>query len=480
MNAITRGTRELQVESMRQVFDRQRKDYLCDPIPDLQQRIADLRTLSRMLTENRDAIVQAISDDFGHRAPEETLFCEFVVVQDGIRDTIRHLRKWMKPQKRKVRMALYPGARNRLIPQPLGVVGVLVPWNFPANLTFAPLTCIFAAGNRAMVKLSDRSANFARLLSRISSNYFPEEKLAFIEDTCQIGPDFSAMPFDHLLFTGSGQTGRAVMRNAADNLTPVTLELGGKSPAIVGPDFNIRTAAERLMHWKLLNAGQICTTVDYLYLPDDKVDGFVNHAQALVRQRYPDLQSTDYTSIIDEASYQRLWDALEDARSKGAEVINLAPGGEGDRRLRKFPPHIVLNVSDDMEIMSREIFGPILPIKSYRTKEEVARYINRHDRPLALYPFTRERALRDYYIRHVMSGGVSVNNCLLHVGQHDLPFGGVGASGMGHYHGYEGFVTFSKLRPVYHQGPIDALRMLVPPYTRRSRKILDLLLKMVG
>lgn len=476
--AATLTQRDTDVAQMKALLEKQQAAYLADPIPDRQQRIQDLKTLSRMMSDHQDAMVQAISDDFGNRSPNETLFCEFMVVFDGIKDTIKHLKKWMKPQKRHVQFTLYPGAKNRLIPQPLGVIGVIVPWNFPANLTFAPLTSIFASGNRAMVKLSDRSGHFARLLKRIAGDYFPEDKLAFIEDTQQLGPDFSALPFDHLLFTGSGQTGRAVMRNAAENLTPVTLELGGKSPAIVGPDFSIKTAAERLMYWKLLNAGQICTTVDYLYLPEGAVNDFIQRAQQLVSQRYPDLQSRDYTSIIDETSYQRLWDTVDDARQKGAKIINLAPGGEGDRALRKFPPHIILDATDDMLIMQREIFGPLLPIKTYQSKEEVAEYINAHDRPLALYPFTKDTALRDFYIDRVMSGGVSVNNCLLHVGQHDMPFGGVGASGMGHYHGYEGFITFSKLRPVFQQGPFDAMKMLMPPYGNTARRILNLLIKM--
>lgn len=478
MNAKTPDHRDLQVQQLHQLFDQQRRGYLNDPVPDRAARIQHLRSLSQLVQDHQAAIVQAISDDFGNRSDTETLFCEIFMVLDGIKDTIKQLKGWMKPQRRHVRQTLHPGARNRVIPQPLGVVGVIVPWNFPANLTFAPLTSIFAAGNRAMVKMSDRSSRLTALLAQVAGDYFPSEKLAFIADDHQIGPDFSALPFDHLLFTGSGQTGRAVMANAAANLTPVTLELGGKSPAIVAEDFPIDTAADRLMYWKLVNAGQICTTVDYLFLPEDKVEPFVAHAQRLVRQRYPDLQSEDYTSIIDDSSYQRLWATVEDARAKGATVINLAEGGEGDGRLRKFPPHILLDVSDDMLVMQREIFGPLLPIKTYRRREEVVKYVNGKDRPLALYPFTKNTQLRDYYIERIISGGVSVNNCLLHVGQHDMPFGGVGASGMGHYHGYEGFITFSKLRPVFHQGFFDGMKPFMPPYTQKTEKLLKFLMKL--
>jgi coniferyl-aldehyde dehydrogenase len=460
---------------------RQRAAYLADPNPGHAQRVADLKTLARMLKENQAALVEAINRDYGNRSGFETLFTEFFVVLEGIRDTVKHVKSWMKPMKRHVDMMMYPLARNRVIPQPLGVVGVIVPWNFPLNLSFAPLTAIFAAGNRAMVKMSENSANLARLLVSLSPKYFPADKLMFFEDGGGRGPAFGSLPFDHLMFTGSGQTGRAVMANAARNLTPVTLELGGKSPAIVGADFPIKTAAERVMWLKLLNAGQICTNIDYLFLPEGRSDEFLEHAKRLVAQRFPDLNGPDYTSIIDQRSYQRLLDALEDAQAKGATLVNLAPGQKPDAALRKFPPHAVLNVSEDMIVMQREIFGPILPIKTYRDADEVVRYINARDRPLAIYPFTHDRALQEMYINRVMSGGVSVNEGLLHVGQHDLPFGGVGGSGMGHYHGYEGFVTFSKLRPVFYQAPFSVIQMMFqPPYGERATKIMNLLIKLKG
>ena len=459
----------------------QRQAYLADPNPSHAQRVSDLKTLARMLKENQAALVDAINRDYTNRSSFETLFSEFFVVLDGIRDTIKHLKRWMKPMKRHVDIMMYPLAKNRLIPQPLGVVGVIVPWNFPLNLSFAPLTAIFAAGNRAMVKMSENSVNLAKLLIALSPKYFPADKLMFFEDGGGRGPAFSALPFDHLMFTGSGQTGRAVMASAARNLTPVTLELGGKSPAIVGPDYSVKTAAERLMWLKLLNAGQICTNVDYLFLPEGRTDEFVDHARRLVAQRFPDLNSPDYTSIIDQRSYQRLTRALEDARVKGAPLFHLAPDQAPDPALRKFPPHLVLNVTEDMVLMQREIFGPLLPIKTYRDTEEVVTYINSHDRPLAIYPFTNDRALQDLYITRVMSGGVSVNEGILHVAQHDIPFGGVGASGMGHYHGYEGFVTFSKMRPVFYQAPFSSIQMLFqPPYGTRAKKIMNLLIKLKG
>ena len=464
-----------------QCLARQRAAYLADPVPSRAQRVADLKALARLLKDNRDALVDAINRDYGNRSSFETMFAEYLVVLDGIRDTIKHLKGWMKPLKRHVDAMMYPLARNRVIAQPLGVVGVIVPWNFPINLSFAPLTSIFAAGNRAMVKMSENSAHLARLLVEITPKYFPTEKLAFFEDGGGRGPAFSALPFDHLLFTGSGTTGRSVMANAARNLTPVTLELGGKSPAIVGPDFPIKTAAERLIWLKMLNAGQICTNVDYLFLPEGKEQEFAEHAKRLVAERYPDLNGPDYTSIIDERSFKRLTETLEDARAKGATVINLAPGQRPDPARRKFAPHLLLNVTDDMVVMQREIFGPLLPIKTYRSADEVVAYVNGRDRPLAIYPFTHDRNLQELYITRVMSGGVSVNEGLLHVGQHDLPFGGVGGSGMGHYHGYEGFVTFSKLRPVFYQAPFSPIQMMFqPPYGERTQRILKMLIRFKG
>jgi coniferyl-aldehyde dehydrogenase len=461
-----------------QCFDAQRAAYLVHPEPSYTQRLADLRNLYRMVADNREQLVAAINADYGNRCAFETLFAEYFVVLETINDAIKHLKKWMKPQKRHIDFMVYPGARNRVIPQPLGVIGVIVPWNFPINLSLCPLVNIFAAGNRAMVKMSENSRALAELMTRISPRYFPEDKLKFFDDGGGRGPAFSSLPFDHILFTGSGATGRAVMANAARNLTPVTLELGGKAPAIIGPDYAIQTAAERILWVKMFNAGQICTNVDYVFLPEGQEQAFAEHCKRLLAQRYPDINGPDYTSIIDQRSFERLQNALEDARSKGATLINLCEGQQPDANLRKFPPHIVLNLTPEMLLSQREIFGPILPVRSYRSKEEVAAYINSKDRPLAIYPFTHDRTLQTYYITHVMSGGVSVNEALLHVGQHDLPFGGVGPSGMGHYHGREGFNTFSKLRPVFYQGPFSAIQLMFqPPYAKRANKLLDLLIK---
>ncbi|MFT4095723.1 MAG: coniferyl aldehyde dehydrogenase [Rhodoblastus sp.] len=482
MNAPVQMIGELAIpEEFQSCFTRQRAAYLAEPAPTHAQRVADLKALAALLRENREAIVAAINADYGSRSSFETLFAEYFVGLESVSDAIKHLKSWMKPQRRSVDFMTYPLAKNRVIPQPLGVVGVIVPWNFPINLSFAPLAAIIAAGNRAMVKMSQNSEALAELLVQVSPKYLQTDKLAFFEDGGGRGPAFSALPFDHLLFTGSGATGRSVMANAARNLTPVTLELGGKSPAIVAPDFPLEAAAQRIFWVKMFNAGQICTNVDYAFVPRGSEDAFVAHCKRLLKERYPDLNGPDYTAIIDQRSYDRLTATLEDARAKGARVINLAEGQTPDAARRKFAPHVVLDPTEDMIVMQREIFGPILPIKTYTDKKEVADYVNAHDRPLAIYPFTNDSDVRDFYISHVMSGGVTVNDTLLHVAQHDLPFGGVGPSGMGHYHGRDGFQTFSKMRPVFYQGPFSPIqKLLTPPYAGRPMKLLQMMMKMRG
>src|SRR5215469_7422292 len=453
----------------------QRRACARDPVPSYEERRADLAALRRFIVENREALIAAINRDYGSRSRHETLFAELVPVLDGIRHARRHLRRWMRSQRRSVDLLLFPGARNRVVPQPLGVVGVIVPWNFPINLTFSALTSIFAAGNRALVKLSENSRHFAALLIERLPRYFPAEKLAVFDETGGVGVAFSRLPVDHLLFTGSTLTGRAVMAAAATNLCPVTLELGGKSPALLCEDFPLRTAAERILFVKLMNAGQICTTVDYLWLPRRRLAEFVEHARRIVAARYADIASADYTAIIDARAFERLTRAVEEARARGAQVVQLLPGQPWDAATRKISPHLVLDPPPDCELMQREIFGPVLPVLGYEQLNEALEFINSRPRPLAFYPFSRKRARIRYLLEHVMSGGVTVNDALWHVGQHDLPFGGVGASGMGHYHGADGFFTFSKLRPVFYQAPLSGMRLLWPPFGALADRVLDFL-----
>lgn len=465
-------------DMLQSAFDTQRQAYLAAPVPDVAQRKADLLALKAMLSDNLDAIVEAISQDYGNRSRHETLFAEVISVTDGINDTIKQLKKWMKVQRRHVDITMFAGAKNRVIPQPLGVVGLIVPWNFPINLSFSQLCAVFAAGNRAMVKMSENSIALTRLLQQLAPQYFDADKLVFFEETGGVGIEFSKIPFDLLIFTGSGQTGRAVMASAAQNLTPVILELGGKAPAVIDPNYALDKAVERIMFVKQFNAGQICTNVDYVFVHESQREAFVAKTKAYVARHCPDINHRDYTSIIDDRSVQRLLDTLQDARDKGATVINLSGKQEANIEARKVPLHLVLDTTPEMTIRQRETFGPLLMVMTYSEPQEVIDYVNAHDRPLALYPFTNDKALAQRYIDHIMSGGVTVNDALFHVAQHDIPFGGVGPSGMGHYHGYEGFVACSKMRPVFYQAPFTAMKFLAPPYGKFADRVFNLLVKL--
>ncbi|HVK74297.1 MAG TPA: coniferyl aldehyde dehydrogenase [Kofleriaceae bacterium] len=456
------------------VFKLQREAYLRHPYPSYDERIANLRKLDRVLVENKDAIAEAINADFGHRSVEESLMAELLTTVDGIRDVTKRLRKWMAPEKRGVSILFATGA-NRVIPMPKGVVGIVSPWNYPLFLTMSPLTSVLAAGNRAMIKMASSSQHLCRLLADKLRAVFPEEVLAILPGVP--AREFSSLPYDHLIFTGSADAGRAVMRAAAENLTPVTLELGGKSPTIICDDFDVDEAAARILYAKYLNAGQTCLAPDYVLIPEAKRDAFVAAARRIMPARYPDPDSPQYTSVIDDKSYQRLRATLDDARHKGAELVPLIPAARFNDELRKIPPHMILNVTDDMTVMRDEIFGPLLPVKTYRTVDEVIAYVNGKDRPLGFYVFTNDKATEDRLLYATISGGVTINNCMLHVAQHDLPFGGIGASGMGQYHGHEGFLEFSKLRPVFTNPRVSILEMFYPPYTKKHRAILDFLIK---
>jgi len=460
----------------RDIFRRQKEAVLNNPPFSLEERRDNLRKLEAVLVKHQDAIAEAISKDFGNRSIHETKILELFPAIDGLRYTRRHLKKWMKPGKRHVAL-WFKGARNRVIPQPKGVVGIIAPWNYPLFLVISPLTSALAAGNRCMIKMAANAQGLCHLLRDILAPVFPEELLAVLPGVA--AREFTPLPFDHLVFTGSPDSGRTVMKTAGDNLTPVTLELGGKSPTLIDEGFDIQTAAERILHVKYMNAGQTCVAPDYLLLPAHKVDDFVAAAGPIVRQRYPRLDTPDYTSIIDDRSYQRLIGVIEDARAKGATVVNLLEGAAAAADLRKIPPTILRDVTDEMEVMQHEIFGPLLPIKPYRTLDEALAYINGHERPLALYLFSNDRQVRETVLSRTMSGGVSINDCAMHVAQHDMPFGGIGNSGMGQYHGYEGFAEFSKLRPVFQQAawPLGA-SFLYPPYGKAFATMYKMLIKM--
>lgn len=474
--AQTAQIRRLEVveTEAQRIFLLQRQAFLRHPYPSLEERLENLRKLEQILLDNADAIAEAVRQDFGHRCPEETKILELFGCVDGLRYTRKMLKKWMQPRRRKVSPMFFPG-KNWVVPQPKGVVGIISPWNYPVFLTVSPLTSVLAAGNRAMIKMASNSQTVCRLLAEKFRAVFPEDTVAILPG---VRPqEFSTLPFDHLIFTGSADAGRTVMRNAAEHLTPVTLELGGKSPTIICEDFDLREAAERILYGKYINAGQTCLAPDYLFVPANQRDAFVEIAKEIVGRRYPDPSDESYTSVIDDRSYRRLRATLEDAERKGAKIVPLVPQAKYDDRLRKIPPTLVLDPTDEMVIMQEEIFGPLFPVMTYGDLDEVIAYINDRDRPLGLYIFTNDRAKRDKVLFSTVSGGVTVNHVVLHVAQHDLPFGGIGASGMGQYHAYEGFLEFSKLRPVFQAPRFSLLRLMYPPYRPWHRRAIDFLLR---
>jgi coniferyl-aldehyde dehydrogenase len=458
-----------------EIFQKQKAAYLKEPYPDYKTRCEHLKRLEAILVDNQQEIAEAVSIDFGNRAFQETRLIEVFLPVDLLRYTRKNLRKWMKPQKRKTSFWFKP-AKNRVLPQPKGVVGVIAPWNYPLFLVIGPLASALAAGNRCMVKMASNSQNLCRLMADLVEEQFDEDTLAILPGVS--ASEFTPLPWNHLVFTGSPLSGKNVMKTAAENLTPVTLELGGKSPTIVCDDFNMKTAAQRILHGKFINAGQTCVCPDYLFVPEGKVQEFVDHASEIIPKRYPKLADAAYTSIIDKQSFDRLSDMVDDARQNGANVVNLMKGDESDESLRKISPLLVTNVTNDMVLMQDEIFGPILPIMAYRDLDQVLEYINERERPLALYLFSNNKQLQDRVLKKTLSGGVCINECVIHAAQHDMPFGGIGNSGMGHYHSREGFVELSKMRPIFKQSSHPSSPLLYPPYGKVFDTIYKLMIKL--
>ncbi|SDT06066.1 coniferyl-aldehyde dehydrogenase [Halopseudomonas xinjiangensis] len=452
------------LSNMREVFGRQRAAFRGAPMPDADQRIRQLKALKAALLAHQSQLIEAIDTDFGRRSADETRLAEILPAIEGINYALKNLRSWMKPSRRRVGMAFQPG-KARVIYQPLGVVGIIVPWNYPLYLAMGPLTTALAAGNRAMIKMSESTPATAEVFASMLATVFEDEQVAVITGEAEVGQAFSQLPFDHLLFTGGTGIGRHVMRAAADNLTPVTLELGGKSPAIVSADVPIKDAAERIAFGKGLNAGQTCVAPDYVLCPAARVDALVEALRRQFSSFYPTLaDNRDYTQIINPRQYKRLLDYLGDAINRGARVIEINPAGEDLTQTRVLPPTLLLNVNDDMKVMQEEIFGPLLPIVPYNSLSEALDYIADRPRPLALYYFGYDKAEQQRLMEQTHAGGMCINDTVFHVAQDDMPFGGVGPSGMGHYHGHEGFLTFSKAKGVYIKQRYNGARPIYPPY----------------
>ncbi|XQE67479.1 coniferyl aldehyde dehydrogenase [Pseudomonas sp. P3C3] len=458
-----------QIEALGPLLAAQRTAYRANPMPSAEQRRAWLKALRELILSEKQALIEAVSRDFSNRAAEETLLAEIMPSLHGIDYASKRLGKWMKPSRRSVGLAFQPAAA-KVVYQPLGVVGVIVPWNYPLYLAFGPLIGALAAGNRVMIKMSESTPATSQLVKELLARIFPEEMVAVVLGEAEVGQAFSRLPFDHLLFTGATSIGKHVMRAAAENLVPVTLELGGKSPAIVSADVPLADAAERIAFGKTMNAGQTCVAPDYVLVPQDRLEGFVAAYRAAVQRFYPKLENNpDYTAIINERQLGRLKGYIADAEAKGAQLVPLFPGDQG----RRLAHSLVLNVSDEMKLMQEEIFGPLLPIVPYRRLDEAFAYINDRPRPLALYYFGYDKGEQQRVLHETHSGGVCLNDTLLHVAQDDMPFGGVGPSGMGHYHGHEGFLTFSKAKGVLIKQRFNAARLIYPPYGTAIQKLIQ-------
>ncbi len=460
---------------VREMFDHMRSAQGRQPLQTWSLRAARLRALETLVRTHRDAIVAAISADFGHRAPEETDLFEVFPSLGGIRYALKHGRRWMRPRRQAADFWFLP-ARTALMPQPRGVVGIIVPWNYPLYLAVGPMVDALVAGNRVLVKLSEFTPCFSSLFAELVAEYFSADEVRIVNGPAEVAREFSSLPFDHLFFTGSTAVGHEVMRAAAANLTPVTLELGGKSPAIIGPGARFAHAVERIMVGKLVNAGQTCIAPDYVLLPRAQIPAFIETARAVVARLYPDLASNaQYTHIASDRHYARLTGLVEGAQARGATAHPLAvvDAAAGTRLL---PPTLLVDVDQSMAVMQQELFGPLLPLLPYDSLDEALAYITAQPHPLALYVFEQDRKLVDHVLGHTRAGGVTVNDTLYHIAQHDLPFGGVGSSGMGACHGEAGFRAFSHMKPVFYQSRWNATGLLNPPYGATFRRMLRLLL----
>ena len=432
-----------------------------------------------MIDSQAERFAAAIAQDFGGRSPTEVRITETLLLQSGIRHAVRGLAAWMKPRRVPSAPAYWPG-RAFVMHQPLGVVGIISPWNYPLQLTLAPLIGVLAAGNRAMIKPSESAPLFAGALREALAATFSADEVAVIDGDAGVGEAFAALPFDHLIFTGSTAVGRAIAAAAARNLTPVTLELGGKSPVIIDPSCPFDRRLDRLAWGKLINAGQTCIAPDYALVPRALVPSFVAALRASMHRLYPTFQgNADYTSIVSERHFQRLSDLIGDAKAHGARLIELEPDDRRTGGGRQLAPVILLDVDQRMRVMREEIFGPILPVVPYETLGEALEFVNRRDRPLALYWFGTDGAARDQVLAGALAGGVTINDTMLHIAQHSLPFGGVGASGQGHYHGEYGFRRFSHQKPVFVQARWSGVKWIRPPYGRSIGRLLALLARLI-
>lgn len=461
-----------------QILAHQRTAFLRDGPPSLSQRRADLKKLKKAILTRRSEIEDVLRADFGHRSRHESAIMEILVLIQGVDHLHRNLRRFMRPTRRHVALPMRFGSA-RIEYQPLGVIGIMAPWNYPFSLALMPLATAIAAGNRAMIKPSEFAPATSDLLVRLLAEIFPEEQVAVVTGDASVGAAFTALPFDHLIFTGSTPVGRAVMKAASDNLVPVTLELGGKSPVIVAKGHALDHGAAGIAYGKLANAGQTCIAPDYALVHEDDIEAFTAAYDKAVAYLYPNgPASDDYTSIINDRHYARLTGLVDDARAKGARILEVGRKPvDARRRPHTLAPTIVLDAKDNMRVMQEEIFGPVLPVLPYRDIDEAIAYVNARPRPLALYYFGSDGEDRRKVLSRTTSGNVTINGTLMHYAQDDLPFGGVGPSGMGAYHGIEGFRTLSHAKGIFKQGRWNGGNLLRAPFGPLAETILKLMLR---
>ncbi|MDF8332204.1 coniferyl aldehyde dehydrogenase [Novosphingobium cyanobacteriorum] len=467
-------------QSLKSLLALQRVAQLRDGTPSAALREDRLDRCIALLQENRDRIETTISADFGNRSVHATGITDVMSPIGALRDARKHLRKWMRTERRTVEPRLLGlfGARCEIRQQPKGIIGIIAPWNFPVGLVFSPLAGVLAAGNRAIIKPSEFTPRTSDLLQELIASRFSPDEIAVVSGGAEVGAAFAALPFDHLVFTGAGSIAKHVMRAAADNLVPLTLELGGKSPVVIGKGVNLETAAARVMAGKTLNAGQICLAPDHVFVPAGQIDQFVSVVTAATTAMFPSLKDNpDYTAIISDRHFDRIRGYVEDARAKGAIIVEINPAHEdfAQQPHRRIPPTLILGATPDMAVMQDEIFGPLLPVIGYDNLDAVIAQINGGDRPLALYYFGADRDERERLLKETTSGGVTVNDVIMHCAQENLPFGGIGPSGMGVYHGVDGFREFSHRKSVYTQlgndlGPMKTFR---PPYGEKIRRFVS-------
>ncbi len=464
---------------LNRILDTQRSAFKAEGPVALATRIDRIDRCIALLVDNQDAICQALNQDFGCRSKYATLMMDVMNSVGSLKYVKKHIKKWMKPEKRTPLVPLnFMGAKACVQYQPKGVIGIMTPWNVPVNMIFSPLADVLGAGNRAMIKPSEFTPHTADLMQQLFAQYFEESEVCVVSGGPEVGAAFSSLQLDHIIFTGATGIGRLVMKAAADNMVPVTLELGGKSPVVISEQVDINKAAESIITGKAMNGGQLCVSPDYCFVPQSKLEVFVRRCRDVIAEQFPTVQGNpDFTACINQRHFERVKAYIDEAREKGARIVPLCPAGEefSSPEEHKIALHLIIDPDDDLACMQDEIFGAVLNIKTYHELDPVLDFINARERPLALYYFGNDKVEMQRVLDETISGGVSVNNVAMHVACDDLPFGGIGHSGTGNYRGFDGFRTFSHARSIYKEGWVNLAKLggTLPPYGQKIDKMLS-------